>query len=41
MHPMKQVLADQIKAAMEQDCLSKTAMAERMRISRRASTRRK
>jgi antitoxin HicB len=32
---LKQVIADQIKAAMEAEGLSKTTMAERMRTSRR------
>ncbi len=36
---VKQILADQIKAAMEKDHLSKTAMAERMQTSRRALDR--
>lgn len=36
---IKQILADQIKAAMERDHLTKTAMAERMRTSRRALDR--
>jgi antitoxin HicB len=36
---LKQILADQIKAAMEKDRLSKTAMAERMQTSRRALDR--
>jgi phage-related protein len=36
---LKQILADQIKAAMEKDHLSKTAMAERMQTSRRALDR--
>jgi antitoxin HicB len=33
---LKQILADQIKAAMEKDSLTKSAMAARMRTSRRA-----
>ena len=33
---LKQILADQIKAAMEKDSLSKSAMAARMQTSRRA-----
>jgi antitoxin HicB len=36
---LKQILADQIKAAMEKDSLTKSAMAERMRTSRRALER--
>ena len=36
---IKQILADQIKAAMEKDCLSKAAMAARMQTSRRALDR--
>jgi len=36
---LKQILADHIKAAMEKDHLSKTAMAERMQTSRRALDR--
>lgn len=36
---IKQILADQIKAAMEKDCLTKSAMAERMQTSRRALDR--
>ena len=36
---VKQILPDQIKAAMEKDHLSKTAMAERMQTSRRALDR--
>jgi hypothetical protein len=36
---LKQILADQIKAAMEKDRLTKSAMAERMRTSRRALER--
>ena len=36
---IKQILADQIKAAMEKDRLTKSAMAERMRTSRRALDR--
>ena len=36
---LKQILADQIKAAMEKDHLSKTAMAQRMQTSRRALDR--
>jgi hypothetical protein len=36
---IKQILADQIKAAMEKDRLTKTAMAERMQTSRRALDR--
>lgn len=36
---IKQILADQIKAAMEKDHLTKTAMAERMQTSRRALDR--
>ena len=36
---VKQILADQIKAAMEKDRLTKAAMAIRMRTSRRALDR--
>jgi antitoxin HicB len=36
---LKQILADQIKAAMEKDGLTKSAMAERMQTSRRALDR--
>lgn len=36
---LKQILADQIKAAMEKDRLTKSAMAERMQTSRRALDR--
>jgi hypothetical protein len=36
---IKQILADQIKAAMEKDRLTKTAMAVRMQTSRRALDR--
>lgn len=36
---IKQILADQIKAAMEKDRLTKSAMAARMRTSRRALDR--
>ena len=36
---IKQILADQIKAAMEKDRLTKAAMAIRMRTSRRALDR--
>ncbi|MCX6626187.1 MAG: Fis family transcriptional regulator [Candidatus Solibacter sp.] len=36
---LKQMLADQIKAAMEKDSLTKSAMAERMQTSRRALDR--
>lgn len=36
---LKQILADQIKAAMEKDSLSKSAMAARMHTSRRALDR--
>ena len=36
---VKQILADQIKAAMEKDRLTKAAMAVRMRTSRRALDR--
>ncbi|MGA3098879.1 MAG: Fis family transcriptional regulator [Bryobacteraceae bacterium] len=36
---LKQILADQIKAAMEKDSLTKSAMAERMQTSRRALER--
>ena len=36
---IKQILADQIKDAMEKDGLTKTAMAERMRTSCRALDR--
>jgi antitoxin HicB len=36
---IKQILADQIKAAMQNERLSKAAMAERMRTSRRALDR--
>ncbi len=36
---IKQILADQIKAAMEKDCLTKAAMASRMKTSRRALDR--
>lgn len=38
-HAIKQILADQIKAAMEKDGITKSAMAERMRTSRRALDR--
>jgi antitoxin HicB len=36
---LKQILADQIKAAMEKDSLTKSAMAERSETSRRALDR--
>ena len=36
---IKQILAGQIKAAIEKDRLTKTAMAERMKTSRRALDR--
>ena len=36
---VKQILADQIKAAMEKDHLTKSAMASRMQTSRRALDR--
>jgi len=36
---IKQILADQIKAAMEKDRLTKSAMAVRMQTSRRALDR--
>lgn len=36
---IKEILADQIKAAMEKEKLTKAAMAERMRTSRRALDR--
>jgi hypothetical protein len=36
---LKQILADQIKAAMAKDSLTKSAMAARMRTSRRALDR--
>jgi antitoxin HicB len=36
---LKQILADQIKAAMEKDSLTKSAMALRMQTSRRALDR--
>jgi antitoxin HicB len=36
---IKQILADQIKAAMEKDRLTKAAMATRMQTSRRALDR--
>ena len=36
---LKEILADQIHAAMEKDNLTKTAMAARMRTSRRALDR--
>ena len=36
---IKQILADQIKAAMEKDSLTKAAMAHRMQTSRRALDR--
>jgi hypothetical protein len=36
---VKQILADQIKAAMEKDRLTKAAMASRMQTSRRALDR--
>jgi hypothetical protein len=36
---IKQILADQIKAAMEKDSLTKAAMAVRMQTSRRALDR--
>ena len=38
-HAIKQILADQIKAAMEKDRLTKAAMAVRMQTSRRALDR--
>lgn len=38
-HAIKQILADQIKAAMEKDGITKSAMAGRMRTSRRALDR--
>jgi antitoxin HicB len=36
---IKQILADQIKAAMEKESLTKKAMADRMQTSRRALDR--
>ncbi len=36
---IKQILADQIKAAMEKDSITKSAMAARMQTSRRALDR--
>ncbi len=36
---VKQILADQIKAAMEKDCITKAAMAIRMQTSRKALDR--
>ncbi len=36
---IKQILADQIKAAMDKDSLTKSAMAARMQTSRRALDR--
>ncbi|MBI4907684.1 MAG: XRE family transcriptional regulator [Acidobacteria bacterium] len=36
---IKQILADQIKAAMEKDSITRSAMAERMQTSRRALDR--
>jgi len=36
---LKQILADQIRAAMEKDSLTKSAMASRMQTSRRALDR--
>lgn len=36
---LKQILADQIKAAMEKDRITKSAMAARMQTSRRALDR--
>lgn len=36
---IKQILADQIKAAMEKDSITRSAMAERMPTSRRALDR--
>lgn len=36
---IKQILADQVKAAMEKEGLTKTAMAQRMETSRRALDR--
>ena len=36
---LKQILTDQIRAAMEQDHLTKAAMASRMKTSRRALDR--
>jgi predicted XRE-type DNA-binding protein len=36
---VKQILADQIKAAMQKDRLTKAAMASRMKTSRRALDR--
>lgn len=38
-HAVKRILADQVKSAMDKDRLSKTAMAVRMRTSRRALDR--
>jgi hypothetical protein len=38
-HAIKQILADQIKAAMDKERLTKAAMATRMRTSRRALDR--
>ena len=37
---IKQILADQVKAAMEKEGLTKTAMAARLETSRRALDRR-
>jgi antitoxin HicB len=36
---VKRILADQIRAAMESECLTKAAMAQRMHTSRRALDR--
>ena len=38
-HAIKEILADQIKMAMENEGLSKTAMAKRMKTSRQALDR--
>ncbi|HSR52746.1 MAG TPA: Fis family transcriptional regulator [Acidobacteriota bacterium] len=38
-HAIKRILADQVKAAMKKEGLSKTAMAARMETSRRALDR--
>lgn len=34
-HALKEIIADQLAAAMKEQCLTKTAMAERMKTSRR------
>ncbi len=38
-HAIKEILADQIKIAMETEGLNKTAMAQRMKTSRQALNR--